>query len=106
MCKALVARKFDKIICKVVLNDNFSEDKEYESDEDLKTIYIKKDYIGIEEKEAFKKWYQKADWYGYDNENDAMKRLNNHGDFKEDVLPSEIVGEYGSINIEIEEIAA
>jgi len=106
MVKALIARQFDKIICKVNLNDNFSDEEEYNSDEDLKTVYIKKDYIGEAEKEAFKNWYKNADWYGYDNENEAMHRLTHQGDFKEQVLPSEMVGEFGSINIDIEEIAA
>lgn len=107
--QVLIARKNGKEICISFLHlrkddKGYDEDSEYENENDLYTMYIKKDYIGNAEKEAFKEWYKKADWYGYDNEEIAMKRLNTIGDFKEKVFPPEMVGTFGEIEITIEDI--
>jgi len=100
MCQYLVARKYGKVISK----SPFEPSTDFNNNQgEMATIFIKRDYIGIEEKKAFNDWYKKADWYGYANENDAMRRLNIHGDFKEDVLPEEMCGTFGEIDINIEE---
>lgn len=106
MCNCLVARKYGQIISKSVINQNCVANDFNNNEEELTKIYINNKFIGEEEKEAFKNWYKKADWYGYDNEEKAMNRLNKSGDFKEEVLPEEIVGWYGDIEINIEDIAA
>ena len=59
--------------------------------------------LDIIEKEAFKKWYEDANWYGYDSEAKAMEQLNKRGDFKEEVLPTEFCGWFGNIEVMIEE---
>lgn len=106
--QVLIARKNGKYICISFLHLRDSVDKEYNENSefideyDLYTIYIKKEYIDEKEKEAFKEWYKKADWYGYDDEESAMKRLNTTGEFKEKVFPPEMVGIFGDIEISIE----
>ena len=106
--QALVARKNGEIVCISFLhlknsdNSGYDEDSEYNDENDLYTMYIKKEYIGKEEKEALKEWYKNADWYGYDDEESAMKRLNTTGEFKEKVFPPEMVGIFGDIEISIE----
>lgn len=101
MCFYLVARKYGKIISKTVLGNKIAND--LTEDTDLSKVFIKKEYIGEEEKEAFKKWYEQADWYGYDSEAKAMEQLNKRGDFKEEVLPTEFCGWFGNIEVMIEE---
>ena len=104
MCNFLVARKFGQIISKSIINQNCIGDDFNNNNEELTKVYINNKFIGKEEKEAFKNWYKNADWYGYDSEEKAMERLNKRGEFKEDVLPEEIVGWYGDIEINIENL--
>ena len=97
MCKYLVAEKHGKVIFK----SPFEPAEFNNGEEEMAKVYIKETYISKEEKEAFRKWYESADWYGYDNEQQAMERLNKRGEFKEEVLPEEFVGFYGDIEVYI-----
>lgn len=102
MCQYLVARRYGEVISKCA----FEESKDFNNNsEEMAKIFIKRDYIGEAEKKAFEKWYENADWYGYDTKEQAMRRLNISGDFKEEVVPEEICGSFGEIEIGIEEAA-
>lgn len=99
MCNYLVAKKYGKIISKTPVSDEMiTEDFNGE----LAKVYIRKEYIGEEERKAFEEWYEKANWYGYDSRDKAMARLDRTGDFKEEVLPEEICGWFGNIEIDVE----
>lgn len=101
--QALIARKNGKMICVSFLrNKLYNNDTNFEGEDDLYSLHIRKEYIGEDEKEDLKEWYKDSDWYGYDTETEALKSLNTAGEFQEKVFPPEIVGNYGNITISIE----